>query len=270
MDRLRLEVAYAGGEELYAWPESGAFEHSIEELLPSHGLVSNGSYAIHIRTLFVRDVARFGQPRTEDGRVRLDATVPAALSGFALTTSAGSVPAGLDATVWLNPSRLDLERLEVRVSTRLAQSIETTTYGRVRIGEVEFVVPEASELLLWGSDGTQLRNVSRFDRYHRYVGTATITYDTADHGPAAPGTKTEPARAGAKIAGVLDAPIPAGAAIGDPFTITAEGGAKLTGRVAGMHRSGRSNWEIELTLQGRVLRARLPLAEGTRLTFGKM
>src|SRR5260370_27026734 len=42
-DRLRLEVAYTGGQELYSWPGADRFEAGIEDLLPGHGMVSNGS-----------------------------------------------------------------------------------------------------------------------------------------------------------------------------------------------------------------------------------
>jgi len=274
VDRLRLEVAYTGGDELYAWPGSAAFERSIEELLPAHGLVSNGSYAGHVRTLFRRDVARFGEPRAEDGVIRLDASVPPALSGLALTSGAGGVPAGIEATIRLDPSSYDLDRLEVRVSTRLAQSVETTTYAHVKIGEVEFVLPQTSELVLIGSDGMQFRNFSRFDQYHRYTGTATIRYGpemAAFPSEPRPPEKKETVRLAAKIAGVLDAPIGTDAAIGDPFTVTADDGGKLTGRISDMRRVGKENWDAELTLEGRVMRkVRLPAAAGTKLSFGKM
>ena len=275
VDRLRLEVAYTGGNELYAWPGSEAFESSIEELLPAHGLVSNGSYAIHIRTLFLHDVTSFGEPRTSGGHIALDASVPAVLSGFSLTTGAGSVPAGIDATLWLDPTSLDLERLQVRVVTRLAQSVETTTYGRDRVGEVEFVLPQTSELVLTDRGGMQFRNVSRFDQYHRFAGTSTISFGPGADTPAKPAAavaKKESIRPAAKIAGTLDAAIGADAAIGDPFTVTAEGGAKLTGRLTDMRREGRENWYLELTLMGRAERrtGRLPIPAGTKLTWGKM
>src|ERR1035438_7070534 len=47
-DRLRLAVAYTGGQELYSWPGEARFQGGIEDLLPGHGMVSNGSYALHV------------------------------------------------------------------------------------------------------------------------------------------------------------------------------------------------------------------------------
>lgn len=271
-DRLRLEVAYTGGNELYAWPGSAAFERSIDELLPAHGMVSDGSYALHMRTLFLRNVAQFGPPKTTRGQVELPFAVPAARSGYALTTAAGSVPAGLEGTLWLNESTLDVERLEVHVETRLARTAETTTYTRARIGDVDFVVPQTSELILIDPIRIQLRNFSRFDDYHRFAGTSTVHYDAPADGPEAATTaapRRERTPADDQITGVLDAEIGADAAIGDPFTVTAENGAKLTGRLTGMRRVGKDQWNLELTLMGKVVRksVRLPWGTGAKLVW---
>jgi hypothetical protein len=269
-DRIRLEVVYTGGNELYAWPDSGAFERSIEELLPAHGLVSNGSYAGHVRTLFLRDVARFSAPRREGGHLLLDASVPAALSGLALSTSSAGVPAAIDAAIRLDGATLDLERLEVHVATRLAQSVEVTTYGRVQIGDFEFVLPQTSELQLIAGDGTQFRNTSRFDRYRRYTGTSEISFEPGAAATPSRPANQPPAPTPAKLAGSLDAPLPLDAAIGDPFTLISEDGARLTGRITAMRRTGKDRWDVELTLQNHTMRARLPIGAGTKLSFGKM
>src|SRR3954471_20189830 len=63
-DRLRLEIAYANGREYYAWPGDDRFENGIEELLPRRGLVSEGSWALHARKLFLTNDAEFSAPRT--------------------------------------------------------------------------------------------------------------------------------------------------------------------------------------------------------------
>jgi hypothetical protein len=258
-------VAYTGGNELYAWPDSGAFERSIEELLPAHGMVSNGSYALHVRTLFLRSVAQFSEPRKSGGRIELDFSVPAVRSGYAMSTSAGSVPAGLEGSVRLDPASLDLERLEVRVMTRLANSLEITTYARARIGDVEFVAPLTSELTLIDRDRIQLRNSSRFDEYHRYAGSATIRYEPGGDPPVdqSPPAARDPLPPGNQITAALERAIEPDAAIGDQFTAIAEGGAHVKGRITDMRRAGTA-WTIELTLGKGVIRrtVRLPLPAG--------
>jgi hypothetical protein len=178
-DRVRLEVVFSGGDELYAWPGSERFERNIAELLPAHGLVSDGSYALHMRTLFLRNVATFDEPRRAKGKIELAFEVPAVRSGYAMTTPEGTVPAALAGMLWLDPERLDVEKLEVRVETRLGRSVETVMYSRERIGDAEFVVPQSTDLVMLPEDGMQARNFSRFADYHKFAGTSTVNFGAA-------------------------------------------------------------------------------------------
>ncbi len=270
VDRLRLEVAYTGGQELYSWPGDARLETGIEGLLPGHGMVSNGSYALHIRNLFLRDVAEFAAPRDEkcEGRpcVRLDFHIPAVRSGYALSAGNSSAPAPLVGSAWFDPASLDILRLEVRVddappSVRIASTRETTVYMRARIGDVEFVVPGMSELLLRDRDGSELLNRSRFEQYRRFAGNATISY--APNADAPPATPPAPATATATAA-PLDAGMGEDAAIGDRFTVTNADGVQVYGRITDMRRVGKK-WTVELTLPGMVRRLTLPVKAGTKL-----
>ena len=278
IDRLRLEVAYTEGNELYSWPGDDRFERGIEDLLPSHGLVSNGSYALHMRTLFVRDVAEFAAPRESGGRIQLDYSVSAARSGYSMSTGTSAAPAPLVGSVWLDAATLDLRQLEVRVETRVAASRETTTYARGRIGEVEFVLPDSSELVLIDRDGQQFINRARFGEYHRFAGSSSISYAPAAAAAAeapAHGASSGVLPSGQQITAALDAAIGAEAAIGDPFTATTTKGEHAVGRVSDMQRAG-NNWIVELTLvkvgdqrTHAVIRktVKLPLAAGLKLVW---
>lgn len=281
-DRLRLEVAYTGGLELYSWPGNDRFEAGIEDLLPGHGMVSNGSYALHVRNLFLRDVAEFAAPRDEKCEdrpcIRLDFRIPALRSGYSLSAGNGSAPAPLVGSAWFDPASLDIVRLEVRVdeaprAVRIAATRETTVYLRARIGEVEFVVPGMSELLLRDRDGSELLNRSRFDQYRRYAGSATVTYAPAvDDVPAPAATSRPPAapvgkRAARVVTAALDAEIGEDAAIGDGLTATTVDGVQVSGRITNMRRVGKG-WIVELTVSGMARRGlALPLKAGTKLTW---
>ncbi len=280
-DRLRLEVAYTGGQELYSWPGDARFERGIEDLLPGHGMVSNGSYALHIRNLFLRDVAEFATPHDEkcDGSpcVRLDFHIPALRSGYALSAGSGSAPAPLEGSAWFDPASLDIVRLEVRVddaprSVRIAATRETTEYQRARIGEVEFVVPSMSELMLRDRDGSEMLNRSRFDRYRRYTGSSTVSYGPAGDTPApdVPKPAVAPPAGrplGRQVTAALDTAILEDAAIGDAFTATTAAGEHLTGRITNLRRAGKS-WMADLTLSNMVRRSLvLPLKVATKLTW---
>jgi hypothetical protein len=272
-DRLRLEVVFSGGEELYAWPGSERFERSITELLPAHGMVSDGSYALHLRTIFVRNAAMFDPPRTSGGHIELAFHVPAVRSGYAMSTPEGSAPAALSGRLWLDEANLDLQKMEVHVETRLGRSVETTTYARERIGDGEFVAPHSTELIMLPSEGVQARNYSEFREYHRFTGSSTVNYGESDASRAAPATKAPtPAKTplpGRDFTASLDLALGEDAAIGDLITVTS-GGAKYSGRITDMRRIGRDQWNIELSVADRVTRktVRLPIPAGTGLRFG--
>jgi hypothetical protein len=278
-DRLRLEVAYTGGQELYSWPGDDRFEAGIESLLPGHGMVSNGSYALHVRNLFLRDVAEFAAPREEKCEdrpcVRLGFHIPALRSGYSLSAGNGSAPAPLEGSAWFDPTTDDIVRLEVRVdeaprSVRIAATRETTVYQRARIGDVEFVVPGVSELMLRDRDGSELLNRSRFDQYRRYAGSATVSYAPLGDAPATPApARIAPPPLGRQVTAALDTEIGEDAAIGDTFTATTADGVHLSGRITGLRRAGKS-WMVDLTLFGMARRGlSLPVKAGTKLNLSR-
>ena len=256
-DRLRLEIAYANSREYYAWPGDDRFENGIEELLPQRGLVSEGSWALHARKLFLTNDAEFGPPRMADcggtDCVQVDFLVPAVRSGFAVSAAGASAPAALRGSVWFAREGLDIVRLEVRVtdtpqSVRIASTREVTTYTRTRIGDVDFVLPATSELVLRDRDGSERMNRSRFDQYHRYAGSATVRYGAGESTEATAAATASPpvrqgrVRAGTRVVATLDAGIPADAAVGDLFTA-----GRVTGRITDLRRAG-DRWSVELML----------------------
>ena len=283
-DRVRAEVAYSGGRELYSWPGDERFETGIEDLLPGRGLLSEGSYALHLRNLFLKDVAAFRAPRQEQcgghGCVRLDFEIAAGRSGFSLSAGGGRAPAALAGAAWFDPRSLDIERLEVRVddaprSVRIASTRETTEYVRVRIGEGEFVLPGMSELVLRDRDGSELWNRARFDRYHRYAGSSSVTYGpVTEAASVSEAPRDVPVFRGRQITASLDAALADDACIGDAFTATAADGTRVAGRVAGM-RQVRGRWLVDLALEGGAPEGKelvrrgvaLPLGQGIKLTW---
>ncbi|MCU1237342.1 MAG: hypothetical protein JWP63_5309 [Candidatus Solibacter sp.] len=274
-DRIRLEVAYAGGEELYSWPDAGRFAARIEDLLPGHGMMSNGSYALHMRNLFVRDVATFSAPHDErcEGRgcVRVDFDIPASRSGYFISSGGSAARAPLVGSAWFDRESLDIMKLEVRVddtSVGIASTRETTTYAHAIIGDREFVLPATSELLLKDRNGAEMRNASVFDRYHRYAGSATIFYGAgADARRPAPAPTHDALPEGKSLTAMLDGALREDCAIGDPVGVTTREGTHYTVRIVGMRQAGK-RWLIDLRV-GNLVRTslQLPLAAGHGIMF---
>ncbi|MDE3166369.1 MAG: hypothetical protein KGN36_11230 [Acidobacteriota bacterium] len=271
-DRLRLQIAYAGGREYYAWPGDSRFESTIEELLPARGMVSEGSWALHMRKLFLTDDARFSVPRAEGGAWRAGFLVPEALSGFTVSAGGVAVPVALQGAVWFDAETLDVERLEVRVDdtpaeVRIAGTREETVYRREVVGDRPVVLPERSELVLRDRDGSQRRNRSRFDDCHRYAGSATVRYEGAadERAPHAVAAAGREYRHGERVTVRLTAGIPLDVAIGDRFP---SGGDTVW--ISDVRQVGK-RWSIEFSLAGTRAAVRrtlaLPAAPGTTVTF---
>jgi hypothetical protein len=266
-DRFRLEVAYTGGQELYAWPGDARFEADIADLLPGRGMVTNGSYAMHMRNLFVRDVASFSAPRDErcDSRpcVRLDFEIPAARSGYSVSAGDAAAAVPLAGSAWFDPDSLDILRLEVRVdrtprSVRIAATRETTVYAHTRIGDIDAVLPASSELVLHDRNGLEAKNHSTFDHYRRYSGSATIFYDaTAPPPPDSPKSAPQPPPPTRELTATLDAALDTDTAIGDQVPLTTREGLHYTARITTMRRAG-SRRLIDLTVLG-LTHTSLPL-----------
>ncbi len=269
-DRLRLDIAYATGHEYYAWPGDERFERSIDELLPAHGLVSEGSWALHMRKLFLTNDAQFAPPRSAAGLVQLDFVVPAASSGFAVPAGGQSAPVALHGSVWFAPDTLDVRRLEVRVeetppSLRVAGTREVTVYAAAVVGDVPAVLPTESDLLLRDRDGSEDRNRSRFDDCHRYAGTATVRYGATPVEPDAAPPAVLSWKRGDVVEATFAAGIPADVAIGDVLT---SGAVKV--RVIDLHQAGKK-WSIEFSLIGARATVRktlsLPSPPGTSISL---
>ena len=269
-DRLRLDIAYESGHEYYAWPGDARFERSIDELLPSRGLVSEGSWALHMRKLFLTNDAQFPPPRTEAGLVRLDFVVPAVRSGFSVSAGGASAPVALHGSAWFAPDTLDVRRLEVRVedtpqSVRIAGTREVTVYAASVVGDLPAVLPAESDLLLRDRDGSERRNRSRFDDCHRYAGTATVRYEAVPAEQAAAAAATPSWKRGQRVDATFDTGIPADVAIGDVLT---SGSVKV--RITDVRQIGKK-WSIEFSLMGSRTAVRrilsLPSPPGTAISF---
>jgi hypothetical protein len=132
----------------------------------------------------------------------------------------------------------------------------------VRVGDADFILPATSELVLRDRDGSERWNRTRYERYRRYAGSATLLFGGSEPASDAP-RKSEPT---ATIDGPakLDEDITEDAAIGDEFPVTTRSGAHATVRITDMRRTGKY-WFVELKLGSFRRGTRLPVKAGTRV-----
>jgi hypothetical protein len=187
VDRLRLEVAYEGGKELYAWPGAKTFdERPIDQIVGPGGAIGSGSFGMHARAVFTTDAPVFSWAgeREQSGRktVRFDFQVPLEKSRYGVQTGAapvivpyrGSIDADAET---LMPLRLELWVDEPPRELKLSGVHESTEYGQISIGGSDFLLPVASELSMVETTGRESRNKTGFDACRQYAGASTVHFD---------------------------------------------------------------------------------------------
>jgi len=274
LDMLRLEVALVGGKELYSWPGAGRFEDRKLSDLVQSGATGEGAFALHARSVFLSNGPTFtyAGPRERDGRKteRYDYRVPQMLSGFTLRVAGRQAIVGYHGSFWADAATLDLLRLEVIADDipphlQLASASNFMEYGRMRIGEADFLLPVSSELTMTDLTGNESRNLTRFDSCRQYAGESFLSF--AEPPPvesaAPPPVVLAPIQlpAGLLLEVKLESAIDLRkAAIGDPVVATVNRdvkrnketlvpkGAQVTGRIERMEkwRTGGRFWLVAL------------------------
>jgi hypothetical protein len=202
-DQLALEVAFAGGRELYGMPGATRFdEGSIDRFTGGTGALSTGSYAMHIREVFATGRPEFlaaGVTR-ERGRerVRIAFHIPPGKSVLTVSERGRRGVVGYSGVVYLTPGAFELEELEVRITEvprwmSLAKSGERTLYHRVRIGDRELALPASTELTLITRSGQEIRNAVTFRNCRRFEADSTIRFEEPDGTKTPAGDKPPPA-----------------------------------------------------------------------------
>jgi len=260
LDTLRLEIAYVGGKELVAWPGASKFEEKrIEDVVARAGAIGNGSFALHVYNVFRTKSPVFSTPVEEEreGRrlFRGNFQVDRVKSSWSVGNGAKSAIVGYHGTFWVNAETLDLVRLELQADNippqiGISSDSETVEYGRIRIGESDFLLPLFSEMSMVDRVGTASRNRTRFTSCRQYTGESVISFaDPASLPETAQALEVLRLPAGEWIEVNLTAAIDARkVAIGDPVSATVRQdlrkgagvlipkGAVLSGRITRMDK----------------------------------
>jgi hypothetical protein len=244
-DRIRLEVALVGGNEMFSWPGAGKFEDRDLGSFVKGGVAATGDYALHAHAIFVSSSPTFEFAGEEDldGRraVRFDYDVPASRSGYGIRAGEREVTAPYHGSFWADRESLEVMRLDVAVDSLprdfpVAGATTQIRYARTRVGDSDFLLPRRVELVMRASNGTERMNRTEFARCHQYVGETTISFDDPS---AAPETISAPRPVpqielprGLALESKLDQPLDfKTVALGDTVTATLTAPAKKDGRI---------------------------------------
>ena len=204
-DLLRVEVAIVDGKEMYAWPGSRKFEETDLTQMVTGGAINTGSFATHAHSVFRTSgpIFTYVGPVTVNGRdaVRFDYKVPYIASGYHIRVGTKEAVVAYHGSFWADAQTDDLIRLEVAADDippylGVSAAQDAMEYSRRKIGESEFLLPAASELVMADLAGNESRNRTIFTGCRQYSGESVLTF--AEAPTAAAEDTTEPAAATAR------------------------------------------------------------------------
>jgi hypothetical protein len=227
-ERLRLEVLVTAATELFAWPGSMDFTSEPLENWIGGGAIGTGNFAAELHNLFVSSAAtvRYAGVETRDQRSlhRFDFHTPLLSSRYTLAVHGKSAITASAGSFWVDQESLDILRLETRAEEippdlDCSDAHESVTYGRVRLGVDERLLPSSAELALVSRGGHESRNTIAFNRCHRYTAETSLSFATPpDPAGSARAQPEQELPAGVSLVLRLDQPISIGeSAAGDPI-----------------------------------------------------
>jgi hypothetical protein len=193
LDRVELEVAFVGQQELFSRPGENRFgEEPINKIVPG-GTIGNSALGSHIDIIFSRDIAefRYAGESKKDGRktVRFDLRVPIEKSDFRVRHDGAEGLAGYDGSVWVDAETLDLVQVDFKVNripAHLGVSLieKSLHYKKLTIGNSEINLPDHSTLGATDEKGNYTLNMIKLDKCREFAADSVVKYGPPSQGSA--------------------------------------------------------------------------------------
>jgi hypothetical protein len=262
-DRIHLDVAFIGANEMFAWPGSSQFEAGLIRELPQGGAIGNGGFGGWIGSLFGPSAPAFSYAGAcmVEGRhgSRYSFRVPLLSSTHTIILDDREATSAYSGYICVDPDALDVMMLDEHaeeIPLPVASASEAIRYARTTVGSGDFLLPQYDELTMTDLKGTENRTVTSFTGCRQYTSQSSISFGTDHTAAPSPLGKPVPQEETGEIelpAGIsfdlkLETPIKFGeSAVGDPITarlnrpIVAAGisvpkGAAVSGRIRALEQ----------------------------------
>ncbi len=185
LDMVHLDVVYLEGKELFGKPGSGRIDEPEMHKLVD-GTVGNGDFALLPKNVFLGGSASFryhGDVRLGDKTfTQFDYEVPRGVDGYQLESSFAAAIVGFHGSFWVDPKTLDLMRIEASADgipdgLKLVSARDKVEFDRVPIGKSSFLLPHSAELRVLDSSGNEIRNKTRLQSCHEFVGESVLSFE---------------------------------------------------------------------------------------------
>jgi hypothetical protein len=194
LDRVEIEVAFIGREELFARPGEDHFTERVIDRVVPHGTVGNGAFGTHVELIISENMADFKYARTgkKDGHqtFRYDLTVPLERSQFLVKHSGRQSLVPYEGSIWVDAATLDLVRVDLHVK-HIGPNIgvrgieEVIHYEVMHIGDTEALLPRKSELGATDDAGNYTLNLVELQNCREFKSDSIVQYGTPTEGSAA-------------------------------------------------------------------------------------
>jgi hypothetical protein len=186
-DRVELEVAFIGQEELFARPgDKQIQESSIAKLVPT-GAVGNGLFGAHAENIFLGSKAAFDYVGLveKDGRKahRYSFRVPLERSTFSVGHNGAEAITAYQGSVWADAVTFELVRFELTADhlppfLRISSVREWAEYSPVRLRDSEFLLPLHAALEIMDSSGSLSTNEVTLEQCREFTGESSVVFGT--------------------------------------------------------------------------------------------
>lgn len=277
-DRARMEVALIGRHELFAWPGEDHFHSQNPLSLIGHGAGGTGEFAVHLHNVFDSSAnvhASGAEPLESRPAIHYYYQLASVLGRYEVVYAGHIAYSTASGMFWLDAKtgellRLDTYENDLPEGFPIVQAIVRTTYGRVLLHNVPFLLPARSEMIIVERTGRAYRNVTQYTHCREFTTESRLFFPIDGAESAAPARAADlpsPTReaslpGGLKLTMRLETPLDEDKnGVGDALSavltedavhhgkVLLPRGTQITGRLRRMERSKQAEQSCVLGLE---------------------
>lgn len=274
-DRLRLEVAWVEGNNVYCWVGEPRFADDNLEKLAGEGPLGSGDFGALLREILLQATLDFEREQLRDGKHLLEYSYNMLVekSTFKIKTSEGWSPIAYSGTLLVDPETQDLVNLTMRManlpnSSSACAATNDISYGRTSIHGRSVLIPRETHLDVLSVSGTESMSETIFTNCREYASRVRVlphaaNGSTRQEAVVSAGNASTAVPAGLEFDARIITPIDSDtAAAGDPIeavlrspirgnnkVLLAPAGARIHGRLTDVRWRSKPVAKYELTVR---------------------
>jgi len=184
VDSVVLQILFTGDKELFAAPGDTHWDPDVTSVL-SEGLMGNGFFALHLRSIFLNDQSIITYHGLEDvdglPEARYDFSISRMMSGYHISSGTGSAVVATGGSFWADPATYDVHRIEFHAEdippeVAVSEVYTRIDYERVRVGQLDVLLPQTAELRTVHPAGEQSDNRIEFTHCQGFHTESTLSF----------------------------------------------------------------------------------------------